>query len=160
MNININNLKQVNEWFALMQDAAEKKAFLDSVIVEKEESFKRIAEACEKSDLADLKLKEVDEKLATIAIKQKNLEAELAQLDAAKQEFSVASQKLEQGKVSLAQGVVKLESKIAEVEKHALIKERELAVKLKECEDIKSEALATKAALDAKLEQLRKTIEG
>lgn len=160
MNININNLKQVNEWFTLIQDASEKKAFLDSVIVEKEESFKRIAEACEKSDLADLKLKEADEKLAIIAVKQKNLESDLAALQADKSEFEVASIKLQAAKVALAQGVAKLNDQMNESEKAVLIKERDLAVKLKECEDIKSEALATKAALDAKLEQLRKTIEG
>lgn len=160
MNININNLRQVNEWLTLMQGAAEKQAFLDSVIVEKEESFKRSAEADERSAAADLKLKEADEKLTAVEVQQKNLDAELAALQVAKIEFDVASKQLQAGKVALAQGVSKLDEKIAQVEKANAVKERELAVKLKECEDIKSEALATKAMLDAKLDQLRKTIEG
>jgi chromosome segregation ATPase len=160
MNMNLNNLKQVNELFELMKDAASKQEFLAQVIAEKEAAFKCSSEMAEKYADSEAKIAEAG-KVKEAQLKKleqlKLAEGELAQKIAAHDANVLA---LQEGKTHLAKSVLAFKEEVAAHAAHVALKEAELASKLKQCEDIKVETLATKEALDAKLEQLRKTIEG
>lgn len=160
MNMNLNNLKQVNELFELMKDAKSKQDFLALVVAEKEAAFKCSSEMAEKYADADLKIADA-EKVKEAQVKRwESIKQAEGFIEGKLAELAVNEVSLRDGKTKLAQASLAFQEEVASHKQFVSLKEAELASKIKQCDDLKVEVLATKAALDAKLEQLRKTIEG
>ena len=159
--MDINLLRQANQFFELMKDADKKKVFLQGIIADKEQVAVAFTEAEAVSKEAKEKLAAANALMGKATSVEQNAK-DLLQVIASKE----AALKDSQQELALSSATLKeKQEKIAAMSKDLEGKEKAFSTKvskeeaaLKALEILKNEALHSKSIYDSKLAALKKTM--